>query len=554
MNDDLNICKICDTIFATSYAKSKHLKIHKISYRDYIIKFYFNGVCPTCKCGCGKIMPFRHNPGSWFRDYASNHGPKLQYTKEYIAEWQEKTKKTNLKKYGKSHYTNREKAKNTSKILYGDEYYNNTRKIKETKLAKYGDANFVNIDKARKTKLENYGDENYTNRQKSKNTLLKNYGVDSPSKSNIIVQKAKSTRFSNFLNSTDFETKMKSANVIPCFSISNYFGAKKNKYKFKCMSCNTIFYDDIDNGRLPRCLKCHPYKKSNAECELIEYIKSIYTKDEVLHNNSKILQGKELDIYLPAEKLAIEMDGLIWHSELFGKKDRNYHLNKTEECRKLDINLILLFEDEWLYKKDIVKSKLHHMLGLNTEKIYARNCQLKEISNQLKNDFLSKTHLQGTDMSSVKIGAYYNDELVAVMTFGKLRIALGHKTSNIGEYELMRFSTSKNIVGIASKLLSYFIKNYTPIKIISYADRRWSIGNVYEKIGFKKVSDGIPNYWYIDTQQHRFHRFGFRKSVLQRKLKIFDANLTEWENMQLNKYDRIWDCGNIKYEMILNKL
>ena len=106
-----------------------------------------------------------------------------------------------------------------------------------------------------------------------------------------------------------------------------------------------------------------------------------------------------------------------------------------------------------------------------------------------------------------------------------------------------------NVVGIAGKLLSYFINKYIPTKIISYADKRWSRGDLYEKIGFKKVSDGSPNYWYIDKKYlHRIHRFNFRKSELHGKVKTFDPMLSEWGNMQNNGYDRIWDCGNLKYE------
>jgi len=135
------------------------------------------------------------------------------------------------------------------------------------------------------------------------------------------------------------------------------------------------------------------------------------------------------------------------------------------------------------------------------------------------------------------------------MTFGKRRISLGKKSSIKDEYELLRFATNTKIVGIASKLLNYFIKTYNPIKITTYADKRYSIGNLYEKIKFMKKSDSSPNYWYfIDGGNKIWHRFSFRKDQLYKKLPIFDQNLSEWENMKNNGYDRIWDCGNILYE------
>ena len=107
------------------------------------------------------------------------------------------------------------------------------------------------------------------------------------------------------------------------------------------------------------------------------------------------------------------------------------------------------------------------------------------------------------------------------------------------------------MIGGASKLLSYFIKQYKPKKIISYADRRWSDGNLYKKIGFNLVNLTHPSYFYTNDYLIKYHRFSFRKDQLSEKLVLFDPQLTEWENMQLNGYDRIWDCGNLKYEFIV---
>jgi hypothetical protein len=138
------------------------------------------------------------------------------------------------------------------------------------------------------------------------------------------------------------------------------------------------------------------------------------------------------------------------------------------------------------------------------------------------------------------------------MTFGKLRKALGNKNNDdINYYEMYRFCIGdKGVVGIAGKLFQYFVKKYNPIKIFSYVDRRFSNSNkcYLNNIGFKLVSKTVPGYWYFDKSFVRVHRFNFRKDQLSKKLTTFDPILTEWENMQLNGYDRIWDCGNLKYE------
>jgi very-short-patch-repair endonuclease len=279
-------------------------------------------------------------------------------------------------------------------------------------------------------------------------------------------------------------------------------------------------------------------------------------ESDIVCNDRKILNGLELDIYIPKFKLAIEFDGIIWHSEFIGNKSPDYHLIKTEVCNRKGIKLLHIFENEWIKKQDIVKSKIKYALNNNTKTIFARKCIIEETPLSIKNAFLNKYHIQGDDKSQIAVGAYFDNVLVAVMTFGNKRIALGSKSSNKDEYEMYRFCTGDaSVIGIGGKLLSYFIKTYNPKKIISYADRRWSGKNsFYEKIQFKLDSITRPNYWYFNLKDPYvlYHRFGFRKSELIKKLERYDPNLTEWQNMQLNGYDRIWDCGNFKYEWTSN--
>jgi len=498
----------------------------------------------------------------------------------------ESAKKTLLKKYGVTHQSKLKSVKEKIKKKRENGSYDNvTKNMKRTKLEKYGDENYNNTEKNKKTKLENYGDENYNNREKFKNTMLDIYGHVYPPghiervkelSSNGIIG-FKSDKFKQFLIDNNvnnvsqlpsikkkvrtriFEnmyTKLLNSNrlgkyIEPLFTLDEYDGSNKGrqqKYKFKCKKCNTIFEDSLYSGHIPRCKVCNPDLRfiSYMEKEILDDIKLIYG-GTIIENDRIILNGKEVDIYIPDKKIAIEFNGLYWHSELQGK-DKNYHLNKTKKCEEHGIQLIHIFEDEWINKQEIVKQRLKHILGEDTEEvIYARKCKIKEILPEEKNIFLDQYHIQGNDKSAIKLGLFNGEKLIAVMTFGKRRIALGNKSTEEGEYELIRYATSQSVVGGAGKLLSYFIKNYNPVKIISYADRRWSRGNLYEKLGFNKVSDGTPNYWYLD-HGNRKHRFNFRKNILNEKLETFDSELTEWENMQLNGYDRIWDCGSLKYE------
>ncbi len=333
--------------------------------------------------------------------------------------------------------------------------------------------------------------------------------------------------------------------------IEDFNKLKNNNIAVKCRVCNTTYLKDLNNGRWQNihCPKCFG-NVSKPEKGLVDYLKTNFNITDIIENTRKIIDPYELDIYIPSKNIAIEYNGNYWHSEINGEKNKKYHVNKMRLCQEKNIRLIQIFSDEFIQKPKIVYSRLKHILGKIKYSIYARKCIIKLIDSKLKNKFLNKYHIQGEDKSNVHLGAFYKNRLVAVMTFGKLRKALG-QIAKEGSWELTRFATiaNFNIVGIGSKLLNYFEQNYKPMQINSYADRRWSEGNMYYKLGFKLDHISSPNYWYLDDAFiNRIHRFNFRKNVLKDKLPNFDPNLSEWENMKNNNYDRIWDCGNLVFK------
>ena len=191
---------------------------------------------------------------------------------------------------------------------------------------------------------------------------------------------------------------------------------------------------------------------------------------------------------------------------------------------------------------------------MQSKRLGARKLIIKSINNKEKNEFLEKYHIQGKDNSSIKYGGYHNNELVCVATFSKERIALGTKYARDGIYELVRFATSRPIVGGLDKILKVLKFEHNAASIVSFADRRYTslYKNIYQSIGMKLVKITPPNYWYFRNGYfQRWHRFSFRKSVLKSKLPVYDEKSSEWENMIANGYNRIWDCGNLKYEHIL---
>jgi hypothetical protein len=271
----------------------------------------------------------------------------------------------------------------------------------------------------------------------------------------------------------------------------------------------------------------------------------------VIERDRKILNGMEIDLMVSDLNLGIEYNGNKFHTEYYGGKYPNYHLDKLKISNSKGFGLIQIFEDEWILKKDIVINKIKHILGVSSgKKIGARKCKIKEILTNEKNNFLEQYHIQGADTASIKLGAFYENELIAVMTF---------KNITIKDFELTRFATNYNYIipGIASKLLKYFIRHYQPKKIINFADRRWTIkkdDNLYTKLNFKLIEVTRPDYKYYNTKIHRYkryHKFQFRRKNLIKKYDI-NPNLTEKEMMKELGYDRIWDCGLFKYELIIS--
>ena len=273
---------------------------------------------------------------------------------------------------------------------------------------------------------------------------------------------------------------------------------------------------------------------------------SLFSEIEHQQHNREILNGIEIDIFIPPLKLGIEYNGLRWHSEEFGK-DHRYHLDKLNKCNEQGIRLIQIFEDEWINHRKICESKLRQICGLNTNpKIYGRKCEIREITNKdIAYEFLDKNHIQGRTGFTIALGAYYQNNLVGVMTF---------KKEKEGCWDLNRFATDINYqcVGIGGKLFKHFIRNYDYKEIKSFADRRWTTdptNNLYTKLGFEFDSYVPPTYWYYNSKINpytRFHKFGFRKQHLHKQYDL-PLTMTEREMTETLGYTRIWDCGLIKY-------
>lgn len=331
------------------------------------------------------------------------------------------------------------------------------------------------------------------------------------------------------------------------------------EYKNKYPNSNTISneYKKRLQNKYEQTLRFYEPKFTSKPQEEINQLIKLFDYETKL-NDKKLLCGVEIDILIDEVKLGIEYNGLFYHTENMGKTS-NFHLNKTKLMNKIGYKLIHIFEDEWLNNKELIKNKLSHLCGKNTNQLIgARKCKISIISQKEKNEFLDTYHIQGKDKSKISFGAYYNDELVAVMTFDNKRNMSNKCDDN--SYELTRFATNINyrIPGVGDKLLKYFIKEYSPSSIISFGDIRWVLdanNNFYTKLGFKLVNILRPDYRYYNSKIHkhkRLHKFGFGKNNLKKRYPHLDFSKTEKQLMTELGYDRIWDCGLFKFELKLN--
>lgn len=280
--------------------------------------------------------------------------------------------------------------------------------------------------------------------------------------------------------------------------------------------------------------------------EIYNYCRSIFEGDIEL-NNEEIISPYTLDIYIPECNAAIEYNSLQNHDNNYNE-DKYYHRKKTDACKDKGIRLLQVFEDEYVNNRDIVFNKIKHILGKcdKLPKIMGRKCEIRQIKKEDAKAFLNKYHIQGYVASTIYLGSFYNNELIAVMQFRE-------EERGNNRWELTRFASNYNYVcqGVGGKLFKHFVRNWNPIEIKSFADRRWTVderNNVYLQLGFVFDYYTLPDYHYFKLSDGiiRQHKFGFRKQILHKK---YGLPLTMTENQMTHElqYEKIYDCGLIKY-------
>ncbi len=492
--------------------------------KDVIYKEYNRNILNGGKFSCSRKCSSAKSTISNLLKYGVEHTSKLKSVKE-------KQEKSNIEKYGcKSPTLNSdiiEKQKRTNLERYGVDNYSKTdeykEKCKKTNLERYGVDNYSKTDickeKVREACLEKYGTEYYTQtdeyKERYKKTCLEKYGVYHISQINSII--GNDINYLKYVNETLHLFRCDKGHT---FEINNDNYYNRNRINISlCTICNPI-----------------GYQSSFKEKDLYEYIKSIYNREII----TSYRDGLEIDIFLPELNLGFEFNGLYWHSNKF--KEKNYHSNKTNYFKDNGIRIIHIWEDDWTFKTDIVKSQISNLLKNNTKKIFARKCIIKEVDTKIARQFLDDHHIQSKVNSTIKLGLYFEDELVSIMTFDTFE---GRKKMEEGGYNLSRFCNkiNTNVVGGASKLLKNFLNTYNPTRIVSYADKDWSIGSLYYILGFENIGDNDPDYKYI-VENKRVHKSRYKKSKLK-------TELTEEKATEKLGILKIYDCGKLKFEKII---
>ena len=398
------------------------------------------------------------------------------------------------------------------------------------------------VEKAKKTCLAKYGEDNFSKTEAGRQLCSRNMKVtkkdlDERYRRETLIPKYRAICERDDLELLEFRTRFDCD--VRCKKCGNVFNVKVLGYLTEGTNQNL-------------CRVCHPVETPLGptlfENTFEDFIKTLGLK--YIKNCRSVIYPREIDFYFPDLKTGFELDGLYWHCET--QKTDDYHLSKTEGCARKGVRLIHIFEDEWRDKREICESRVKNILGLTENKISARECDVMPIDKDTEKRFLEENHIQGYVPSKYRYGLFHDGALVSVMTFGGLRKNMGYKASD-GEYELLRFANKRDchVRGAASKLLKRFIRDIRPGSVISYADRRWSCGNMYEKIGMCFVRDTKPNYFYLVAGQRK-NRFSFRKDMLVRKYGC-PEDMTEREFCHSQHWYRIYDCGSKLYRFDVKK-
>ena len=564
----------------SSTCQERYFKIHFPELHAYIIEntihtiwkerlyMFYNDLTERPKClVCGNECTF-FNIKTGYSLYCSrkctskSNLTKSKKEENAIKKWgvrnpaqsevvKNKIKATNIEKYG-------------VECVYQSEVVKN--KIKATNIEKYGVEYSLQCPEVRykikQTCKEKYGVE-YVSQSKEfkdicKANSIEKYGAEHPLKSEVVKQIARQKHkekygveyvsqrpevITKIVNSLRKNHMVRDENIIGFTEDGQQIIKCPHSECNKCLEKYFItpggIYYDRKRINAEVCTRLLPIKSLISTFEL--KLQELLDKNNIKYiTNVRNIISNELDIYIPSKNIAIEFNGIYWHCDK--NKDNKYHFNKFTECKEKGIQLISIWEDQFVNKYDIVESIVFHKLGISNYKVFARKCNIVKVKSKEAQTFYELNHIQGKCGATIHYGLEYKNEIVAMMSFGKR--AIGDSSG----WELIRYCNKLNttVVGGASKLFNNFIKEYSPDSITSWSSNDISNGGMYKMLGFKLINTSL-SYWYIKNLK-RHHRSGFNKSNLLNKRIIDETDTrTEFQIMDDMGYARIFDSGQSKW-------
>lgn len=320
----------------------------------------------------------------------------------------------------------------------------------------------------------------------------------------------------------------------------------------ECGNRQIVYYSNILRGLSKSC-GCDDISHSGSadENEIRDYVISLDSNLKLECHNRQLLEGKEVDIYIPELKLGIEYNGSLYHATingLYADKDKYYHRNKFILAKEKGVKLLTIFDVDWQSKKEKLKQLIKDLI-IPCKKIYGRNCEVRQVSKEIALEFFTTYHLHNAAKRFLEFnyGLYYNDELLAVMSFSNIRFSKNRENG----YELYRYCVKPTykVLGGAKKLFKYFTKNHSFRNIVCYSYNDYFDGSIYNHLGFK--FDGyttLSYFWYLGGKE--VSRYKCQPKYLKEAyLELYNEAVGSKEDYIMKRLGarKVYRCGNTRW-------
>lgn len=533
----MRYCEECKSSFEfeSQFSFTIHLrKCHDITFKDYVLKYKYNGIQPVCGCGCGELVTWYGN------DFAKLVGRHV--TKE-MREAQR------LRRLGKkASMQARLKQSKASLEFFSTEEGRNIAQSRATKLNEFH-ASEAGEEWSRKQseRLKQFNSTEKGKKIRKKvgkelSELYKNDSIISKNMSNKLCSWWASNEGVNERKRRSLSLDTVNERLLPALKefefLENiddvYTAFKQSSIMTRCRDCGLEVKRTFTSlAGVPRCLACKPFPSiSIPQREIYDYVKSLGFCADM--NDWKVFGNREIDVYVPSMKFGIEFNGLWWHSEI----NRTYFRHVSDKhilAREKNVRLFTIFEDEWTEKRSLVESMIKVRLGLAIKKD-ARKCSIRRLETEERKSFFNISHLDGDVFSEVAFGLFDNEKIVSAISLRK------PFHNSLAQYnEIARFASAPGIIvrGALSKLIAKAIlwsQLGNKKGLLSYVDMRVGDGHGYEKLGFKFQRETGPRFWWTDFK-HRFNRFEFRAQ----------NGMKQSEVAASAGVHKIWGAGNLVY-------